>query len=134
VTYERVWTARFADGDPFGVAHYPRIVDAVHETSDAFMQAVGWPFWELPREHGVGLPVAEADFEFESPVEPGDEVAIELTPAPGDRSVRFDLVARLDDEVVFSAFEQRVCVDSESGEPRELPAALRSALAERAEE
>lgn len=74
--YERTWTVRFSDTDPFGIAHYPRIVDAIHETSDMFMQELGWPFWETSQEHGFGLPLVEMDFEFENPVEAGDEVTI----------------------------------------------------------
>lgn len=131
--YERVWTVRFSDTDPFGIAHYPRIVDALHDTSDMFMQELGWPYWELTREHGFGLPVVETNFTFESPVEAGDEVIVELTPSPDDRSVRFDYVARHEGEVAFSGFEQRVCAERGGG-VRELPGDLREALAAHAEE
>ncbi|WP_123538623.1 acyl-CoA thioesterase [Halosimplex salinum] len=131
--YERVWTVRFSDADPFGIAHYPRIVDAIHETSDMFMQELGWPYWEIVAEHGFGLPLVEMNFTFESPVEAGDDVILELTPVPSDRSVRFDYVARHEGEVAFSGFEQRVCVERD-GDTRELPADLRAALAEYAEE
>ncbi|SFR63692.1 acyl-CoA thioesterase [Halogeometricum limi] len=128
MTYERVWTVRFSDTDPFGIAHYPRIVDAVHEVSDAFMQDIGWPYWDIVDEHGFGLPLVEMNFEFESPVEAGDDVIVELTTDVGTRSVRFDYVARHVDEVVFSGYEQRVCVER-GGEVRELPDELAEALA-----
>ena len=128
MSYERVWTVRFSDTDPFGIAHYPRIVDAIHETSDMFMQEIGWPFWEISAE-GFGLPLVEMNFEFEAPVEAGDEVTVELTPDPDDRSVRLEYVARVDGEVAFSGYEQRVCAHRDGDGARELPADLREAMA-----
>jgi 4-hydroxybenzoyl-CoA thioesterase len=130
--FERVWTVRFSDTDPFGIAHYPRIVDALHETSDMFMQAVGFPFWEITEEHGYGLPLVEMNFEFERPVEAGDDVSVTLVPDLGTRSVRFDYVARLDGEVAFSGYEQRVCAE-QGGGSREVPDDLRAALSAYAE-
>ncbi|MFC4549904.1 MULTISPECIES: acyl-CoA thioesterase [Halorussus] len=127
--YDRVWTVRFSDTDPFGIAHYPRIVDALHETSDMFMEEIGFPFWELSGEREFGLPLVEMNFEFEKPVEAGDRVTVELTPTLGDRSVRFDYVARRDGEVAFSGYEQRVCARTGGGGSMELPDDLRTAMA-----
>ena len=132
--FERVWTVRFSDTDPFGIAHYPRIVDAVHETSDMFMQEIGFPFWEISQERGFGLPLVEMNFEFEAPVEGGNEVTIELVPSLGTRSVRFEYVARRDGEVAFSGHEQRVCAHHGGGGSREVPDDLRAALAAYAED
>jgi 4-hydroxybenzoyl-CoA thioesterase len=120
---------RFSDTDPFGIAHYPRIVDALHETSDMFMEEIGFPFWEISQEEGFGLPLVEMNFEFEDPVEAGDEVAIELTPSLGTRSVRFEYVARRDGEVTFSGYEQRVCARQGGDGSLELPDDLRAAMA-----
>lgn len=128
--YERVWTVRFSDTDPFGIAHYPRIIDAVHDTSDMFMQEIGFPFWELSQQRGFGLPLVEMNFEFERPVEAGDEVQIELIPSLGNRSVRFEYVARHNDEVAFSGHEQRVCAHRGGEGSREIPGDLRTAIAE----
>ena len=126
--FTRTWTVRFSDTDPFGIAHYPRMIDAVHETSDMFMEEIGWPFWELTEEHGVGLPLVSMDFDFEGQVAGGDEVEIELTPDVGDSSVRFEYRATHDGEIVFSGTEFRVCVpvDGDSGVP--IPDGLRDAL------
>jgi 4-hydroxybenzoyl-CoA thioesterase len=134
VTFERTWTVRFSDTDPFGIAHYPRIVDALHETSDMFMQELGFPFWEITREHGFGLPLVEMNFEFENPVEAGDEVVIELTPSPGDRSVRFEYVGRCDGELSFSGYEQRVCARTDGDGAMELPDELRATMTEYADD
>lgn len=132
--YERKWTVRFSDTDPFGIAHYPRIVDAIHETSDMFMQEIGFPFWELSQQRGFGLPLVEMDFTFERPVEAGNDVTIELTPILGNRSVRFEYIARFNGEVAFSGHEQRVCAHRGGEGSRELPDDLRTALAEYADD
>lgn len=132
--YERVWTVRFSDTDPFGIAHYPRIVDALHETSDMFMQEIGFPFWDISQERGFGLPLVEMNFGFENPVEAGDEVTIELTPELGTRSVRFEYVARCGGEVAFSGYEQRVCARTGGEGAMELPDDLRAAMVEFAED
>lgn len=127
-SFERVWTVRFSDTDPFGIAHYPRIVDAIHETSDMFVQEIGFPFWEISRERGFGLPLVEMNFEFERPVEAGDDVTVELTPSLGTRSVRFEYVARNDGEVAFSGYEQRVCAHQGGDGSMDLPDDLRAAM------
>lgn len=126
--FERVWTVRFSDTDPFGIAHYPRIVDAIHETSDMFMQELGYAFWELAADHDSGFPLVEMNFEFENPVEAGDEVRIVLTPDPSTRSVRFDYEAFVDDTPVFAGYEQRVYATMDGGAieiPPELEARFR---------
>jgi 4-hydroxybenzoyl-CoA thioesterase len=129
-SFDRVWTVRFSDTDPFSIAHYPRIVDALHETSDMFMQELGFPFWTISQEHGFGLPLVEMNFEFQAPMEAGDDVTVELTPDVGRRSVRFDYEGRCGGEVTFSGYEQRVCAEHGGGELMELPEDLRAALAE----
>jgi 4-hydroxybenzoyl-CoA thioesterase len=134
VSYERVWTVRFSDTDPFGIAHYPRIVDAVHETSDMFMQEIGFPYWVITQEYGYGFPLAEMNFEFERPVEAGDEVTIELTTDLGTRSVRFDYIARCGGAVAFSGYEQRVCVRDDGEGSMAIPDDLRAAMAEYADD
>ncbi|MFC6725037.1 acyl-CoA thioesterase [Halobium palmae] len=127
-TFDRVWTVRFSDTDPFGIAHYPRIVDAVHETSDMFMQEIGFPFWETSHDHGFGLPLVQMDFEFERPMRAGDEVTIELTPSLGTSGVRFEYTARCDGDVTFTGYEQRVCAEQGGGSAVEIPDDLRAAM------
>lgn len=132
-TFDRVWTVRFSDTDPFGIAHYPRIVDALHETADIFMQEIGFPFWEITEQSGYGLPIVEMNCEFKNPVEAGDEVDISCVVDLGSRSIRFSYVGRLDGTVVFSGYEQRVCAEKGGGSI-EIPSDLRAALAPFAEE
>ena len=131
--FERIWTVRFSDTDPFGIAHYPRIVDAIHETSDMFMQELGFPFWELAADHDTGFPLVEMDFEFENPVEAGDDVLIALEPDPSTRSVRFDYEAHVGDTPVFSGYEQRVYAAMDGGATG-IPQEIREGFVARAEE
>jgi 4-hydroxybenzoyl-CoA thioesterase len=132
--FEREWTVRFSDTDPFGIAHYPRIVDKIHETSDMFMQEIGYPFWEISQEHDFGLPLVEMNFEFENPMEAGDDVTIGLSPTPGNRSVKFEYVARCDGDMTFSGHEYRVCARMGGAGAMELPDDLRAAMEEYAED
>lgn len=128
MSYVRRVTIRFSDTDPFGIAHYPRLVDAVHETSDVFMAEIGFPYWELTAEAGYGLPLVDMEFSFERPVEAGDEVTIGLTPDLGDRSVGFAYEATHDGETAFSGYEQRVCARTDDEGAIEVPADLREAM------
>lgn len=144
--YERVWTVRFSDADMFGIAFYPQIVDAIHETSDMFMEEIGYPYWAIAgdgegeeTDDGVdamafGFPLVEFNVEFERPVEAGDEVTIELTPDIGTRSLRFDFVGRRDGAVTFRSYEQRACVAKGADSAMEIPDDVRAALEEYAEE
>jgi len=151
--YEHVWTVRFSDADMFGIAFYPQIVDAIHETSDMFMEEIGYPYWEIAEDDegddsgaggdgdgdggadgpAFGFPLVEFNVEFERPVEAGDKVTIELTPELGTSSLRFDFVGRRDGEVAFRAFEQRACVPKGGDSAMEIPPDLRAALEEYAE-
>lgn len=126
--FTREWKVRFSDVDVFGIAHYPRIIDAIHETADMFMEEIGWPFWVLTEEHKLGLPIVEVGVEFDRPVRHGDSVTIELIPEVGDSSVRFEYTAKIDDEEVFTAFEQRVCLPMGGEKSVPLPDGLREAL------
>ncbi|MGM0605279.1 MAG: acyl-CoA thioesterase [Halobacteriota archaeon] len=128
MTYTRTWTVRFADCDPFGIAHYPRIVDAVHDTSARFMESVGWPYYEMTAEHGIGLPIVEVSLAFDTAIRAGDQIQIDLEYRMGTSSLRFEYAGRRESTTVFEGFEQRVCVGvgEESGQP--IPEGLRQAL------
>lgn len=127
-TYERAWTVRFADTDPFGIAHYPRIVDAIHHTADEYVESIGYPFWRLTGEEGVGLPIVDVGAQFHRPLEAGDVVTIELTPQLGESSVRFEYDATIEGQPAFTAYEQRVCVEVGGDEGIAVPGWLRDAM------
>lgn len=127
--YEYDWTVRFADTDPARIAHYPDIVVAIHDVSDRFMEAIGFPFWELTGEHGYGLPIVEFHAEFERPLRAGDVVTIGLVPVLGNRSVRFEYEAhKADGSLAFTAYEHRACVPVEGDRAIAVPDDLREAI------
>ena len=128
--FERKWTVRFSDTDPFGIAFYPNIIDVVHETADMFMEDIGYPLWELSQEQGIGLPIVEIDLSFSKQLRAGDEAHITLTPNLSRQSVRFDYVGKRDGEEVFSGFEQRVCVPVGGDGAIEIPENLRAVMVE----
>lgn len=126
--YEREWTVRFADTDPFGIAHYPRIVDAVHHTADEYLESIGYPFWRLTGTEGIGLPIVDVGAQFRRPLDAGDVVTIGLTPRVGETSVRFEYDGSIGDELAFTAYEQRVCVKVGGDEGVSVPEWLRDAM------
>ena len=128
MTFSRMWTARFSDCDPFGIAHYPRIVEAIHDTSAIFMESVGWPYHSMSRKHGFGFPIVAVELEFEKPIRAGDQVEITLTYELGNSSLRFDYTGRIDGSVAFEGYEQRVCVEVDGDEGIAIPDELRQAL------
>jgi 4-hydroxybenzoyl-CoA thioesterase len=123
--FERIWTVRFSDTDPHGIAHYPRIVDALHETSDIFMQEIGYPFWELPENYEFGFPLVDMQFEFDEPLYAGDDVRITMTTDPSKRAVRFRYQGYDGDTLAFSGYEQRVCAKTGGGGAVEIPDEIR---------
>lgn len=128
MSFTRTWKVRFSDTDPFGIAHYPRMIDAIHETSDMFMDEIGWPYWELNEQYGLGLPLVSMDFDFTGQVNGGDEVDIELDATVGGSSVEFNYRATHDGDVVFEGTEYRVCVPLDGDSGVEVPDDLREAL------
>jgi len=129
MSYEHDWTVRFADTDPFRIAHYPDIVVAIHDVADRFMEAIGFPFWELSGKLGYGLPIVEFHVEFEQPVRAGETVTIRLQPELGERSVRFDYEAiAADGTSAFTAYEQRACVPVDGDRAMSIPDDLRVAM------
>lgn len=128
--FEHDWTCRFADADPFGIAHYPDIVVAIHDVSDRFMSEIGYSWATLATEHGAGMPIVEVHVEFASPVRADDVVTIELRPSLGDRSARFEYEGRhRDGTLAFTAYEQRAYVEKDAEAASPIPGRLREAFA-----
>lgn len=127
--FRREWTIRWGDGDLYGIAYYPRIVEALHDTADMYMEQLGHPFWELSEQYDIGLPIVEVNVEFHEPLSCGDTVDIKVESERGKTSLRFDYTGILSDGTIsFTGYEQRVCVpvDGDKGIP--LPKELRVAL------
>lgn len=127
--YVREWTARFAHTDMFQIVFYPELFEVIHDTADRYLESIGYPFWRLADELGVGFPIVEANAEFRAPIRAGDTITVELTHSIGETSLRFDFQATHEDgRDAFTAFEQRVCVSVGGDSPRPIPAEFRQAL------
>lgn len=126
--FTRDWTVRFGDADVFGIAYYPRIVEEFHDTADMFMDEMGLPLWALPQEHDIGLPIVDVGAEFESQLNCGDTVTIELQTETSTSSTRFTYTGRIDDTVAFRGYEQRVCAPVDGEESIPIPDELRAVL------
>ena len=128
--YEHDWTCRFADADPFGIAHYPDIVAAITDVSDRFMAEVGYSWAALAMEHDAGMPIVEVHVEFEAPIRADDVVTIELRPSLGERSARFEYEGwHQDGTLAFTAYEQRAYVEKGAESASPIPDWLRTAIA-----
>lgn len=127
--YEREWTARFSDTDMFKIVYYPELFNVIHDTADAFLEDLNYPFRRIIDEFGVGLPIVEANAEFSRPIHAGDTVTVALTHEVSRASLRFDFEAtHKDGGEAFTAFEQRVCVPTEGEGSTAIPEDLRQAL------
>ncbi|WP_323174139.1 thioesterase family protein [Natrialba sp. PRR66] len=128
MSFTRTWTVRFSDTDPFGIAHYPRLIEAIHETSELFLESIGWPLWDLIDVHEIGIPLVSMDFDFTGQVSGGDEVEIRLETTVGDSSIRFHYRAIHDGTTVFEGTEHRVCVPVNGASSISVPDEFRCAL------
>jgi acyl-CoA thioesterase FadM len=129
--YEYEWTCRWDHLDPADQAYFPRLVNACHQAGDAFMEHIGWPYWDNPEEHGMALPIVESGYQFRRPVKPGDTVTIAVDPDLGTSSVRLEFEATHEDGgTAFTGVEQHVCVPTGGDSSTPLPDGFREAVSE----
>lgn len=128
--YEFEWVCRWDHVDPAQRVYFPRIAQACHQAGEQFMVDVGWPYWENPTHHDMHLPVVESGYQFKAPVKVGDRIDIEVEVEMGESSLRLEFTGRnqADDAVVFTGFEQHVCVPTDEDKAIPLPAGLRTAI------
>jgi len=128
--FEHDWTCRFADADPFGIAHYPDIVVAIHDVSDRFMAEIGYSWATLATEYDCGMPIVEVHVEFEAPIHADDTVTISLRPSLGERSARFSYEGRFPNgTLAFTGHVQRAFVEKGADRASPIPDWLREAFA-----
>jgi len=109
--FEHEWKCHWGQVDPAGIAYYPRLVDAMHEAGEEFMESIGISYMDV-NQFDMDLPLVAMDMEFRKPVFVGDTISIEVEPDIGNKSLGFDFTARHEDgEVAFEGHEQHVCVD-----------------------
>jgi 4-hydroxybenzoyl-CoA thioesterase len=125
--FEYQWKCSWGNADPHGIAYYPRLVVAMHQAGEEFMESRDISYWNIPEKYGVGLPLVAVDLEFENPVNVGDVIVFSVDPDVGDTSLTFAFEAVHEDgSVAFTGQETHVCVSIDDRETRPLPNELRS--------
>jgi 4-hydroxybenzoyl-CoA thioesterase len=128
--YEFEWVCRWDHVDPAQRVYFPRLAQACHQAGEQFMVDAGWPYWENPTHHDMHLPVVESGYQFKAPVTVGDHIDIEVEVDMGESSLRLEFTGRdqADGAVVFTGFEQHVCVPTDEDKAIPLPDGLRTAI------
>jgi len=127
--YEYQWKCMWGHVDPAGIAYYPRLVIAMHQAGEDFMDSIGVPYWDLPAEYGVHFPIVAMNMEFTKPVMVGDTITISVEPELGTKSLAMDFVATHEDgSVAYEGHEQHVCVLDEEHRSVEIPDEIRGPL------
>lgn len=130
--FEHEWKCHWGQVDPAGIAYYPRLVEAMHEAGEEFMDSIGVSYWDV-KQFDMDLPLVAMDMEFKRPVFIGDTISIEVETEIGNTSLGFDFTARDEDgNVVFEGHEQHVCVD-EDKQSMPIPEKVREPLEEATE-
>jgi len=126
------WKCGWGHVDPQGIAHYPRLVTAMHQAGEEFMDAIGAAYWDVPEMYDIHLPIVAVDLEFERPVEVGDVLDIRVEPELGTKSLTLSYTAVHESgATAYTGEEKHVCVSKSEGGSRELPADLRRRIDER---
>lgn len=122
---------RWGDGDAARIAYTVRLADFTMEAvEDWFRRVLGFDWYRLNVELGLGSPVVHLAFDFHSPVVPGDRLAITvLVKHLGASSITFDLSARLPDgRVPFRATSIHALVDNARMKAVRIPDEFRSRI------
>lgn len=120
----------FRHCDPAGIIFYPRYFEMVNDLVEAFFdRALGWPFEEMLKTHGV--PTAEIRLRFAAPSRHGDQLRLGLRVTRlGASSMTLALHARSEDgETRFEGEQVLVHVDQAAGgRPSPWPERIRATI------
>jgi 4-hydroxybenzoyl-CoA thioesterase len=126
--FECQQNVRFGHVDPAGIAYFPKIYDFIHEAFEELWQLhVGERYYHLLQEKRIGFPLVHADVDFVRPLRFGDRPLVRITCFKLGRSslgLRYEY--RVDDQVCVDARMTTVCVELDTLEPLEIPAAYRT--------
>lgn len=112
--YTTEWTVRFGDIDQARTLYYPRLFDNVHRLFERMMDDLGHPLPEVIERHETAMPIVEVDASYHAPIRYGDRVTVDITPDPGDTSLRLEYVGTRgeDGTRLFDLTETRVTIDA----------------------
>ena len=119
----RRWV-RWADTDPAAIAYTARLPEMCMEALEAwFRERLGFGWYELNRDLGLGTPFVHLSVDFRGAVTPRDELALRvLLRRTGGSSLHFTVTATRVAEPTQIAFEgQFVCAFVRAGVMKAIP-------------
>jgi YbgC/YbaW family acyl-CoA thioester hydrolase len=120
----------WGETDAARIAYTARFLDFAMEATEAWFQdrlGLGW--YEMNVDHGIGTPFVHAALDFRSPVTPRDTLSSTVRLVRlGGSSLRFSVVGRVGERLVYEA--ELVCafVDAAAMRPIRAPDRFRPAL------
>jgi len=125
---------RFGECDLAGIVYYPRFVELVHDTIEAWVSApsveagLGLDYHAMIRA-GTGFPTARLEVEFLAPATMGDDLSlVPLVGRIGSSSVELVVHAHRSEAEIFRSRLVVVTVSIGQTTPVRLPGAFRAAL------
>lgn len=129
-TFSYTLPVRFHEVDSAGIVFFARIFQYAHDAYEAWLRSVGFPLDPPFHERDYGLPLVHAEADFQSPIQTGQEVRVELA-LTSIGTTSFKVSARLTGREGVDLATVRtvhVCVDPRTRRPIPLPAAMRAAF------
>lgn len=124
--YQR--TIHFADTDAAGVVFFARYLSMAHEAYEEALAHTGIPLAEFFRDHVIVVPIAKSEAAYLRPLHSGEQVVIDVTPTrltPHRFAVDYVIWKVGPPEKRAAVIRtEHVCIDSESRQKSDLPAAL----------
>ncbi|MCS6772173.1 MAG: acyl-CoA thioesterase [Kiritimatiellae bacterium] len=123
-------SVRLHDTDAAGVLYFANQFRIAHEAYEAFMEQAGFGLGDVLKRGKIALPIVRADGDFRMPLHVGDPLELTLRLLRMGRT-SFTLVCRLakDGKTAGHVTTTHVAIDPRTRRKKELPAALRRALA-----
>ena len=123
---------QWGETDPAGIVYTARFLDYAVEAAEAWFSAtVGYDWFKLNRELGIGSPMAHASLDFLQPLFPAEDFTLTvLVEAFGRSSITLRIAGRnLKGETCFQAKLVPVLIDPAKLKSRPMPADFAAKIA-----
>jgi acyl-CoA thioester hydrolase len=118
----------YGDTDQMGFVYYANYLRFFETGRNEYLRAHGVPYREVEAEHGIRLPVVEAQVHYKQPARYDDLLTVETVLAQVRRaSVRFEYVVTRGEERLVTGHTVHACIDFD-GVVCRLPAPLLTRL------
>lgn len=105
MSFSRTFTVNFGQCDPAGIVFYPRYLEMLNATVEAFFDdALDYSFARIHLDEGSGVPTVHLAVDFPAPSRLGDVIVYTLrVTAVGRTSVTFETRVTCGQELRFTA-------------------------------